>query len=410
MQFKTTFNKLFNVFLRLGGIGSKFIIITLMSKYFDVDVFGNYGLILSTITLLIFILGLDFYNFSIRDILKSSRLQENVNKVISSILLYIFTYIIFIFLGYFFLREITYIKPFIFLIIFLGISEHLSQEIYRLLIGFKKVLLANILLFIRTFGWGSVIIFDYYYGNNITIEKILKLWMFTNFLTILYVFVYVVFNNFKNILNYKININWIKKGMKISSFFFVATISLKLIEYANRYIVDYFMGEELAGIFLFYSNISILITVYVNTIVISFELPDLISFSNTTKIFQLLKNFKKNLLIHTVLSSIFILLIIKPLLIWQDKEEFQNYLPLIYFFVFGVALMNYSLLYHFKLYIYHKDKSLLKSLVISAIISIIITIIFSYLLGVYGTAIAFVLTSLTLFYLRYFEAKKITYD
>ena len=410
MQFKTTFNKLFNVFLRLGGIGSKFIIITLMSKYFDVDVFGNYGLILSTITLLIFILGLDFYNFSIRDILKSSRLQENVNKVISSILLYIFTYIIFIFLGYFFLREITYIKPFIFLIIFLGISEHLSQEIYRLLIGFKKVLLANILLFIRTFGWGSVIIFDYYYGNNITIEKILKLWMFTNFLTILYVFVYVVFNNFKNILNYKININWIKKGMKISSFFFVATISLKLIEYANRYIVDYFMGEELAGIFLFYSNISILITVYVNTIVISFELPDLISFSNTTKIFQLLKNFKKNLLIHTVLSSIFILLIIKPLLIWQDKEEFQNYLPLIYFFVFGVALMNYSLLYHFKLYIYHKDKSLLKSLVISAIISIIITIIFSYLLGVYGTAIAFVLTSLTLFYLRYFEAKKIIYD
>ena len=31
--------KFFNVFLRIGGIGSKFIIFTLMSKYFDVDVF-----------------------------------------------------------------------------------------------------------------------------------------------------------------------------------------------------------------------------------------------------------------------------------------------------------------------------------------------------------------------------------
>ena len=62
------FFKLLNVFLRMGGIGSKFLIVTLMSKYFDVDVFGNYGLITSIITILIFVLGLDFYNFSIRDI------------------------------------------------------------------------------------------------------------------------------------------------------------------------------------------------------------------------------------------------------------------------------------------------------------------------------------------------------
>ena len=34
------FFKLFNVFLRIGGIGSKFIIVTLMSKYFDVDVYN----------------------------------------------------------------------------------------------------------------------------------------------------------------------------------------------------------------------------------------------------------------------------------------------------------------------------------------------------------------------------------
>ena len=50
-----------------------------MSKYFDVDVFGNYGLITSIITILIFVLGLDFYNFSIRDILKTTGEQEIIN-------------------------------------------------------------------------------------------------------------------------------------------------------------------------------------------------------------------------------------------------------------------------------------------------------------------------------------------
>ena len=111
--------KFLNVFLRIGGIGSKFIIITLMSKYFDVDVFGNYGLITSLITILIFVLGLDFYNFSIRDILKTNNNQEIINKVISTGLLYVSVYTTFIILGYFIFNSIDYLKPYVFLVIFL---------------------------------------------------------------------------------------------------------------------------------------------------------------------------------------------------------------------------------------------------------------------------------------------------
>ena len=90
------FFKLLNVFLRIGGIGSKFLIVTLMSKYFDVDVFGNYGLITSIITILIFVLGFDFYNFSIRDILNTKDKQEIVNKVVVTFILYGLAYLFFI--------------------------------------------------------------------------------------------------------------------------------------------------------------------------------------------------------------------------------------------------------------------------------------------------------------------------
>lgn len=404
------FFKLLNVFLRIGGIGSKFLIVTLMSKYFDVDVFGNYGLITSIITILIFILGLDFYNFSVRDILKTTGKQEVVNKVVLTFLLYIFVYLVFVILGYFIFSNVDYIKPYLFLVIFLVITEHLSQEIYRLLIGFKKVLLANILLFFRTVSWSIIIIYYYYYNRLITIDKIFNLWLIANFITIVYVIILSISKNYNGILKFVISSNWVKKGLKVSSVFFFATISLKSMEYANRFIVDYYMGEELAGIFLFYSNISILITVYINTIVISFELPELIKSINSPNIHKLLKKFKKSLLLHVVISSLFILLVIKPLLIWQDKVEFEKYLPLIFFLIIGVGLMNYSLLYHFKLYIYHKDKALLKSLVLSAVLSLILTFGLTYFCGIYGTATAFVITSGVLYYLRYYEAKKIKYD
>ncbi|ARV07280.1 hypothetical protein BTO04_11540 [Polaribacter sp. SA4-10] len=404
------FFKLLNVFLRIGGIGSKFLIVTLMSKYFDVDVFGNYGLITSIITILIFVLGLDFYNFSIRDILKTSDKQEIINKVTLTFALYLFVYILFIVVGYFIFSSINYIKPYLFLVLLLVITEHLSQEIYRLLVGFKKVLLANILLFFRTVSWSSIIIYYYYNNSLITINKIFILWLIANTLTIVYVIILSIIKNYNRIIKISLNSNWVKKGLRISSVFFLATISLKSMEYANRFIVDYFMGEELAGIFLFYSNISILITVYINTIVISFELPELIKSANLPDVNKLLKKFKKSLLIHTLISSLFIFLIIKPLLMWQNKVEFENFLPLIYFLIIGAGLMNYSLFYHFKLYIYHKDKALLKSMVFSAILSLLLTISLTYFYGIYGTATAFVISSIILFYMRYNEAKKMKYD
>jgi len=404
------FLKLLNVFLRIGGIGSKFLIVTLMSKYFDVDVFGNYGLITSIITILIFALGLDFYNFSIRDILKTKDKQDIVNKVVLTFGLYLLVYLFFALFGYFIFNNIDYIKPYLFLVLFLVITEHLSQEIYRLMIGFKKVLLANVLLFFRTVSWSAIVVYYYFNNNVITIDTIFTLWLIANTLTIVYIGVVEIIKSYSKLLKFSMDKKWIRNGLKISSVFFLATISLKSIEYANRFIVDYFMGEELAGIFLFYSNISILITVYVNTIVISFELPELIKSVNTPNIGKLLKKIKKSLIIHILISSIFILIVIKPLLLWQNKTEFEMYLPLIFFFIIGVGLMNYSLLYHFKLYIYHKDKSLLKSMVISALLSLVLTFSLTYFYGIYGTAFAFAISCLILFFMRYFEANKLNYD
>ncbi|MFN0728530.1 MATE family efflux transporter [Polaribacter gochangensis] len=402
--------KLINVFLRIGGIGSKFIILTLMSKYFNVNVFGNYGLITSLITILIFALGLDFYNFSIRDILNTNKAQEVVNKVISSLLLYVVIYVVFSFIAYSVFNNVSYLKPFVFLVIGLSITEHFSQETYRLLIGFKKVLFANVLLFTRTMGWSIIIVFYYFNNITITINSILSLWLAANTLTIIIVLIYAFYKNHNKILKGKLIVNWVKKGLRISSIFLIATISLKMMEYANRFIVDFFMGEKLAGIFLFYSNISMLITVYVNTIVISFELPELISSTNSPTIFKLLKKFKKSLLTHVIISSVFLLIIIKPLLFWQNKIEFETYLPLIFFMIIGTGLMNYSLIYHFKLYIFHKDKSLLKVMVVSALLSLILTIMFTFFFGVYGTASAFLISCIILFFMRFKEAKKMSYD
>jgi O-antigen/teichoic acid export membrane protein len=259
-------------------------------------------------------------------------------------------------------------------------------------------------------GWGIIIVFYYFNNVIITIDSILNVWLITNILTIIIVFMYAFFKNYNKILKGKVIVNWLKNGLRVSAVFLIATISLKIMEYANRFIVDFFMGEKMAGIFLFYSNISMLITVYINTVVISFDLPELISSTNSPTIFKLLKKFKKSLFTHVIISSGFLLLIIKPLLFWQNKIEFETYFPLIFFMLIGTGLMNYSLIYHFKLYIFHKDKSLLKAMVVSALLSLIVTIILTFFFGIYGTASAFLISCIILFFMRFNEAKKMSYD
>src|SRR5690606_3993343 len=62
-------NKLSSFLLMISAMASKFGIFTILSKHFDTATYGVYSLQATTITIAIFILGFDFYNYTIRDIL-----------------------------------------------------------------------------------------------------------------------------------------------------------------------------------------------------------------------------------------------------------------------------------------------------------------------------------------------------
>ncbi|CAM1360256.1 lipopolysaccharide biosynthesis protein [Tenacibaculum xiamenense] len=399
-------SKLANLVLRVGGVGIKFIVFSVLSKYLSNKDFGDYSLITSLITITIFVLGFDLYNFSIRDILQSNNEKDEIqSKVFTSFIFYIVIYALFFLLGFIVLPHFDYINNNLFLILFLCISEHLNQEIYRLLIGFKKVMLANILLFLRTAPWGVLIIIMSYFKINFTVSYVLKVWLISDIFTmVLPLIIYFYRIEFKRIV---FLLSWLKKGIKISMIFFIGTIFLKLIEYANRFIVDYFLDREMAGVYSFYSSIAVVITLYINTVVISFELPSIIKSKGTSKECLVFNKFKNSLLLQTIIISILAVLITFPLLSWQNKPLFKEYLPMLYLLVFGAALMNISLLYHFKLYVHKHDLELLKIIVFTGVIGLIVSIILTSFLGIYGASIGFAFSGIVLFLARYYGVKKL---
>ena len=386
-------------------MASKFVIFTILSKYFDTDTYGVYSLQATTITIAIFILGFDFYNYAIRDILLNK--ERTATKVLTAMSLYAVSYVLFAVIGYVLFNQIDYFAQYTWLLIGICITEHLNQEIYRLLLAFKKVLVANILLFIRVAGWTLYVLYKLLLEEaSLGIAEILIIWLSFNAMT--FVLTLIIFAK-PLITNLKVatwDKSWLIKGFKVSMIFYTATIFLKIIEYSNRYVVEAVLDESAAGIFSFYSNFAMVVTIYVSTIVVSYELPDLIESSTTDNFVNKLKRYKKLLFLHAAIASVVVVICMYPILIWQGKTEFIALWPLLLFLLGGAYLMNVSLLYHAYLYIKHREKKLLEIVIISGIINIIATWILTYYYGLYGAASAFLVTAIVIFILRRKAAPK----
>lgn len=396
---KLPLNKAGSLFLRMSAMGSKFVIFTYLSKYFSESVYGVYSLLTTTVTVAIFVLGLDFYNYAVRDILLKP--TDRASKVATSLFFYAIIYLVFIVVGHFAFKQVSYLAEFSTLVIFIAITEHLNQEIYRLLLAFKKVLVANWFLFLRVAGWTIWVLFQILIlGNTITLEYILFTWLFFNASVLLLTALWFHKSIREHISSIRIKKQWIVRGLKISMIFYAATLALKVIEYSNRYIVEAVLDEAAAGVFSFYSNISMVIGIYISTVVVSYELPPLIESSTTDRFDEKLVQFKKLLIRHSAIAFIVVMIAIYPVLLWQGKESFIKEWPLIILLNGATYLMNVSLVYHSYLYIKHREKKLLEIVLISSVINIIVTFAGSYYFGIMGAGIAFLMTGIIIFALR----------
>ena len=126
-------NQVINIFLRGTTVLMKFVLSVLVIKKLSIEEFGVFGLFQSTVIISTFILGFDFYNFTSREILK-----ENAKSVsyyfINQLAFHLVVYVLIIPLTFFvFISGIIH-SNYLWLFVLILISEHLSQELYRLLI------------------------------------------------------------------------------------------------------------------------------------------------------------------------------------------------------------------------------------------------------------------------------------
>src|SRR5690242_5496076 len=127
----TAGKSLFNLALRGLSMGGRFLLIFYMGKFFSLEDLGYYGIFYTTVTLALFLLGLDFYGFSNRELLLVER-HKRMSILRAQALFYVFTYVVFLLpLFLVFTYGVIPLKFVMFFYVIL-VLEHLAQELYRI--------------------------------------------------------------------------------------------------------------------------------------------------------------------------------------------------------------------------------------------------------------------------------------
>lgn len=393
--------KLVNATLRITPVFLKFLVIILYAEVLSLSEYGFFNLIITSVTIGIYLLGVDFYYFSNREIITNKSKAQSL--IISSLVVYLTVYFIFYLalnvLSPFSLAEEGLLK----IIIFLIISEHFNQESYRILICVQKVFLANIIFFFRTTSWTAIVIYQIFYGEplNNPILFVLKCWVVSNLFAAAVLLLYAALKtNYNQKLFGLIDIDFIIKGLKLSFWVFLGTMLLKATEYSARYITEIILGSEETAVFTYYSTIAIAMNIYINSVVTSFEYPKLVERVNTKTFHKQLSLFNFNLRGHIAFSGALILLLGFFVTKQLSEEGYLNYYMILPIMVVGISFMNVSLGDHFNLYANKKDKPIIKINIYSGLITILITATLIYFFGIMGGALSVLFSGLTLLILR----------
>ena len=400
--------KIINLLLRLLAMGAKFLLVIFIGKYLSSEALGEYGLFFSTITIAIFFLGMDFYVFNTREIIATSEKNKKAILIRDQFIFYIFTYIIILplLIVVFFLNIIDFKYMILFYLVL--VAEHISQEFYRLFITLSRQTLATFLLFIRSGIWIYVLVAVWVLdlGNLKNLKFVYIGWLFGAFLSVAIGIFYLIkdygLNNFKG----KINFTWIKSGLKISMPFFMGTIAYKIVEFSNRYIIDFFMSKSDVGVFTFFANIANALQTIVYTLVIMMYYPKIIAaYQSGSETATLIKNFTKETILYSMICSVVIAISIYPILGFLNKTEFFENLPIFWILLISILFANLSLVPHYQLFAMKKD-ILIRNITIGvAILNVVLTLTLVYFYGLYGAAIAMIISYFAMYFIKYRKVK-----
>ena len=399
--------KLYNLLIRGSATIIKLAFTLFLGSLFTEVEFGLYSLIISSIYISLILIGFDIYLDANRRIIQKDSIQDQSHILNNQIASYLPFYILFTII-IFFIPERIIPKDFIFLFLTISILEHLNSEIFRLLLALRKTIIANLLFFIRNALWPIVIFMLYLINDHLDIYTLLLYWLYSSILALVIGFYFLR-------KKYKINLSLIDrktifKSYKFALIFFIGTVAYKIVEFSDRYFIDYYLNKQSVGVYSLFSQFGNVLNTIIFTIVISIGYPKLLKaiYNNNHK--MIVK--ERNLMLMEIVVISFLTLIggyffLNIILDVINKPLYFEYDFLFYLVIISNILFNISYVYHFVMIGFQKDLAITKITIIGAGINILLNVILIPKIGIIGAIYSKTIAFTFILFTKYFMQKKL---
>ena len=284
---------------------------------------------------------------------------------------------------------------------------------------FSKPIIANIILFLRTGSWAYLILILWTAGVDElkSLRWLYLFWMCGGIAALAVSLYFLAKFKFKSVKHIPIDWKWIKQGIKVSLLFFIGTVGYKIIEFADRYFIDYYHTKEEVGVYTFYANMCNIVETFVHTAVIIIFSPRLIeTFHKSNYDYRkTLAQFAKQVVIYTIIIGVALAILIIPLLKSLENDEYIRDYNAFVVLVLSKMVLNFSLIFHYILYVRKNDFPIIKATIIACVINILLNFILIPTMSIMGAALATLTSFLIVMLMKMYytrnlpEAKQIIY-
>ena len=399
-----------NLGIRGATLIGKFLLVYFLADQLTVEQNGVWGIFTTSIALSLYVVGLDFYTYSSRRILDFKE-EDRSPMLRDQLVFYFISYLVlFPILGLLFVFNVIDIKFAIFFYAIL-IFEHLAQEAYRTFVVFSKPIIANIILFLRTGSWAYLILILWTAGVDElkSLRWLYLFWMCGGIAALAVSLYFLAKFKFKSVKHIPIDWKWIKQGIKVSLLFFIGTVGYKIIEFADRYFIDYYHTKEEVGVYTFYANMCNIVETFVHTAVIIIFSPRLIeTFHKSNYDYRkTLAQFAKQVVIYTIIIGVALAILIIPLLKSLETDEYIRDYNAFVVLVLSKMVLNFSLIFHYILYVRKNDFPIIKATIIACVINILLNFILIPSMSIMGAALATLTSFLIVMLMKMYYTRKL---
>tara|TARA_B100002019_G_scaffold126528_1_gene108983 strand:- start:9803 stop:11050 length:1248 start_codon:yes stop_codon:yes gene_type:complete len=387
---------------------SKFFFTIFLAKKLSIDNFGLWVLIFAIVSYASILLGMEGYNVSLRNYIKTS---PNYNIEILSRpwqLYYLFYALIFFVTLLSFILFKEKISVIFFIISSIIILEHCTLEIHRYGIFKDEQISANIILLLKSFGWMFPYIYIYWDVNEVSINSVLLSWLagcIVCLIYCLYIYLHVFLSAFKKKFNF-LTFSDIKRYGILIFPFLVLSLSIRTPIILDRYLLEIF-GERIdLAIYGYYMSYGNGVQALFDAVIIAPLIP------------KLLKNFpesslntKKNTIYITLISAVvfwiacisFIYFLLPYINIYTEKEIFTDHISIFILISFAQMIFSLSLIPQYYLYSINLDMSLISGALIYLVLSCISLSFLIPAYGAYGAGFGLMIGALTTLFYRLYQ-------